>query len=305
MWSLGCVAYALHTKGEGPLSGSGASRSVHAYKQALNTFSRSFDPSKVTDETLKHLINQLLTRNPQQRITAPAVQESAYFDNILVSTMRYLESLVEKPKGQRIQFMQGLTRILPQFPDRVLKRKILTGLLEELKDHTMIPVILPNVFFIAERMDTGSGEFARRILPALKPLFILKDAPQGTLALLERSEILLQMTSMDIFKADVMPLVITALESPAPMVQERALKVIPGISQALEYSTVKNTLFPKIAHLYGTTRVLSVRINTIICFHSLLKTLDKYTMADKLLPLLGESASREPALMVGHPWNSP
>lgn len=66
----------------------------------------------------------LLTRYPSQRMTASEFQTSKYFDNVLVSTVKFLESFPEKSKDDKANFMKGLIRILPQFPERVLMRKV-------------------------------------------------------------------------------------------------------------------------------------------------------------------------------------
>lgn len=57
-------------------------------------------------------------------MTATEFQVSKFFDNILVSTMKYMESFPEKTREEKAAFMKGLIRILGQFPDRVLFRKV-------------------------------------------------------------------------------------------------------------------------------------------------------------------------------------
>ena len=66
----------------------------------------------------------LITRYPSQRMTAVEFQTSKYFDNVLVSTMKFFESFPEKTADDKANFMKGLIRILPQFPERVLVRKV-------------------------------------------------------------------------------------------------------------------------------------------------------------------------------------
>jgi SCY1-like protein 2 len=116
-------------------------------------------------------------------------------------------------------------------------------LLEEIKDHSLLPLVLPNVLYIAEK--TSSIDFTNRILPSLKPLFSIKEPAPAVIALLDKTTVLQKKTSASVFKEDVLPLVINALDSTIPTVQERALKVIPSISEALDYTIVKNSIFPK------------------------------------------------------------
>lgn len=43
--------------------------------------------------------------------------------------------------------------------------------------------MIPNIFFIADKM--APDEFARDLLPALKPLFLIRDPPQAMLSMLD------------------------------------------------------------------------------------------------------------------------
>jgi hypothetical protein len=45
---------------------------------------------------------------------------------------------------------------------------------------------------------------------------------------------------------DVMPLIYAAIETQVPMVQEKALRIIPVLAESLDYTTVKNSLFPRV-----------------------------------------------------------
>ena len=52
--------------------------------------------------------------------------------------------------------MKGLLKILPQFSDKVIKRKVLPSLLEETRKGNLLPFVLPNIFYIADKMDNVS-----------------------------------------------------------------------------------------------------------------------------------------------------
>jgi SCY1-like protein 2 len=43
-----------------------------------------------------------------------------------------------------------------------------------------------------------------------------------------------------------MPLIYAALETPVPAVQEKALRIVPVLAESLDYTTVKNSLFPRV-----------------------------------------------------------
>lgn len=76
-------------------------------------------------------------------------------------------------------------------------------------------------------------------------------------------------------RTDVTPLLYASLEAENVMVQEKALQTVPRLAEILEYAHVKEVLFPKLATLFAKTKVLSVKVNTLICFHSMVSILDK------------------------------
>jgi len=62
---------------------------------------------------------------PEDRLTASAFQQSPLFDNILMNSIRFLDSFPEKTKGEKSSFLRGFVSILPQFSDRIKQRKVM------------------------------------------------------------------------------------------------------------------------------------------------------------------------------------
>jgi SCY1-like protein 2 len=239
MFALGCLAFAIHNKGESLLK---TFNSFHTYEKQIKSLNpQSF--SKMPSH-LQPVIRQLMTRNPNQRMSPIDFQNSKYFDNLLVSTMKFLESFPEKTREEKGQFMKGLSRVLAQFPERVLKRKILPSLLEELKDNQLLPFTIPNIFIITQSLN--QHEFCDLVLPALKPVFQVRDPPQNMIVLMEKLDVLQQKTPREVFRDDVMPLVYAALESTTSVVQEKALRIVPSLAESLDYTAVKSSLFPRV-----------------------------------------------------------
>jgi SCY1-like protein 2 len=147
-----------------------------------------------------------------------------------------------------------------------------------MKDPHLLPHILPNVFAISTIVTPQ--QFASLVLPSLKPLFAIKEPPQNMLTLLDNLNTLQEKTEKAVFRergstlrssccpclrfaADVLPLVYNALESEhAPVrylmtfsepiltclkVQERALGVVPGLCESIDYAEVQGVLFPRVA----------------------------------------------------------
>lgn len=66
--------------------------------------------------------------------------------------------------------MRGLSRILPQFPSSVLEKKILPALLEEMKDHDLLSLVLQNVFRIVKTLPRRA--FSEKVIPRLRDIFL-------------------------------------------------------------------------------------------------------------------------------------
>lgn len=104
-------------------------------------------------------------------MSAKEFQESEYFDNILVSTIRFLDTFPAKTPGEKSQFLRGLIKVLPSFPKSVMEKKLLPSLLDEMKDKELISLILQNVFKIIELLPSAKRAFGEKVRPVLKETF--------------------------------------------------------------------------------------------------------------------------------------
>ena len=176
MFSLGLVMLALYNSPhESPLRTGG---NISTYKKLFT--SSSTVPSTNNNfllgkplprELVSSVLPRLITRRPAQRMSAREFQESRFFDNVLVSAMRFLDSLPAKTPNEKSQFMRGLPRFLDQFPKSVLDKKVLSALLEEMKDRELLALILGNVFKIITLLDSGQRAFTEKVLPKLRETF--------------------------------------------------------------------------------------------------------------------------------------
>jgi len=283
-------------------------------------------------------------------MTAKEFQQSAYFDNILISTIRFLDELPAKTPNEKSQFMRGLTRVLSQFPSKVLEKKVLPALLEEMKDRELLSLILQNVFKIINALPNGRRPFAEKIIPRLREIFLppnnIKSASErdpakeaGLMVLLENMTQITKNCSGKEFKdgetstfrksitliivADILPIVELAIESPTHTIVDAALKNLPIILPVLDFSTIKNELFPVIASVFSKTNSLGIKVRGLEAFvvlcggsndpaasndgldgimnstankKSSSTALDKYTMQEKILPLIKGIKTKEPAV---------
>ena len=338
IFSLGLLIVALYNFPHvSPLQTNG---SQSTYKQLLSkastvpSSSNDFLSSRPLPASLSQTLTRLLTRRPAQRMTAREFQQSAYFDNILVNTIRFLDDLPAKSANEKAQFMRGLGRVMPQFPVSVLGTKVLSALLDEMKDKELLAPILQNLFRIVETIPSGRRAFPEKVLPRLREVFLVKGKADerdtgkesGLMVLLENIGLISENCSAKEFKDDVLPIVVLAMDSPTHSLVDAALQCLPKMLPKLDFSTVKHDLFPAVASVFSKTSSLSIKVRGLEAIYvlcggaantsipeddlmgngSTLKavkpsdttSLDKFTMQEKVAPLLKAIKTKEPAVMM-------
>jgi len=177
MFSLGLLCVALYNAPhKSPLE---CSTSISAYKRlfvssaTIPSTSNNFLSKRPIPRDLSHsVLPRLITRRPAQRMTAREFQSSDYFDNILVSTIRFLDGFPAKTPNEKASFMRGLNKVLPSFPKSVMEKKVLPALLDELKDKDLMSLILQNVFKILDLLPSAKRAFGEKVRPSLKEHFV-------------------------------------------------------------------------------------------------------------------------------------
>ena len=177
MFSLGLLCVALYNSPhKSPLE---CSTSISAYKRlfassaTVPSASNNFLSKRPIPKDLSNaVLPRLITRRPAQRMTAKEFQMSEYFDNILVSTIRFLDGFPAKTPNEKASFMRGLNKVLPSFPRSVMEKKVLPALLDEMKDKDLVSLILQNVFKIIDLLPAAKRAFGEKVRPALKDHFI-------------------------------------------------------------------------------------------------------------------------------------
>jgi SCY1-like protein 2 len=123
--------------------------------------------------------------------------------------------------------------------------------------------------------------------------------------------------------SDILPVIFNALESPTPSLVDAALRSLPSVLPQLDFSTIKNELFPVIAAIFSRTNSLAIKVRGLQAFVTLCggsadpngddgldglapqkkkatssSALDKYTMQEKIVPLIKAIKTKEPAVMM-------
>lgn len=310
------------------------------YKKVMGSVSTAPGPqnnygcSNKLPRELENTLPRILARRPADRMSASEFQESEYFDNILVNTMRFLDGLPAKTAAEKQQFMKGLGRVMPQFPVSALERKILSVLLDELKDRELLSVILQNVFQIVKLVPGRKEVLSTKVLPCLKEIFTTpaKSAERdtskeaGLVVFLENIQIVSENSSAQQFKEDGLPIVAAAMQSSTHSLVDAALSTLSVILPVLDFTTVKHDLFPVIANVFAKTNSLGIKVRGLEALGVLcgattgttstidddfsggtgsreqakpnVSSLDKFTMQEKVVPLLKGIKTKEPAVMM-------
>ncbi|ERF76122.1 hypothetical protein EPUS_01455 [Endocarpon pusillum Z07020] len=339
IFSLGLVIIALYNSPHTSPFQTGGNQST--YKRLFSSESTTpsarneFLSSRPLPKELKQTLPQVLARRPAQRLTAREFQQSAYFDNILVNTIRFLDALPAKTSSEKAQFMRGLGRVMPQFPTSVLGKKVLIALLEETKDRELLSLVLQNIFQIIKTIPSGRRVFPEKVMPVLKEVFVTKSSTQdrdtnreaGLMVTIENMDLIVENCSGKEFKDDVLPIINLAMESTTHSLVDATLKCLPSILPVLDFSTIKNDLFPCVASVFSKTSSLGIKVSGLealltLCggspeerssagddlsgiLHEEKKAkastgtaLDKYTVQEKVVPLIKAIKTKEPGVMM-------
>ncbi|KMU92745.1 SCYL2 protein, partial [Coccidioides immitis H538.4] len=128
------------------------------------------------------------------------------------------------------------------------------------------------------------------------------------------------------FKDDVWPLIHLGLDSPIHSLVDASLRCLPVMLPVLDFSTVKDEVFPPIALVFSKTSSLTIKIRGLEAFvilcggtvdamgstdelsgvisnsrslsSSHTSILDKFTIQEKVVPLLKAIKTKEPAVMM-------
>jgi SCY1-like protein 2 len=90
----------------------------------------------------------MLHPNPENRPTIRNILDSAFFKDILVRTLTYLSSIVEKTDESKSQFYKSLPTAIPQFSEKILVSKVS----RKKKEKDFMESRKPGIFFPRRRV---------------------------------------------------------------------------------------------------------------------------------------------------------
>jgi SCY1-like protein 2 len=80
------------------------------------------------------------------------IVHSQWFQDPLLKTIKYLEVLDSKDHQNKVQFLQGIARILEKFDKKALLKKVIPLLLDQMTKVIQLSVnVLPSILEVMER----------------------------------------------------------------------------------------------------------------------------------------------------------
>ncbi|CDO70745.1 hypothetical protein BN946_scf184798.g60 [Trametes cinnabarina] len=261
MYSLGCLIYAVHCKGNPPFKNHGSLNSVRANAgKPLTGMVR-------LEQDLRALLSALITRHPQTRPNPSDLPLHPFFSSLPVSTLNFLDrsNFAAKTREEKISFMKGLISVLDRFSEGLRIRKILPSLLEEI---------------------LSAPQFASLVLPSLKPLFAIKEPPQNMLTLLDNLQMLQDKTEKPVFRERVLfpRVALVFTKTRILSVKVATLETFLSMVKTLDQSSLTQKLVPLLSKI--RTKEPAVTMATLNVQEAMGMKVDREAVATLVLPQL-------------------
>jgi SCY1-like protein 2 len=209
--------------------------------------------------TIATTLARMLSIVPEAR---PALQEftrSPYFTrDVDLTALKFLESVVEKSVQERISFLQRqLPSSMVRFDDRILLRRVLPSLLQDVRAKETQLAALPLLLQIIQRQP--SDDFERISLPALRSLLDTATGPALVL-LAQNASAFFQAASSSTASRLVSNLLARALAPNEVLCHEAALQQLAHLAEELDGYSLSKQLVPAVSAVCLTTTVAVVRV---------------------------------------------
>ena len=142
------------------------------------------------------------------------VAEKSWFQDPLLKTIKYLETLDSKDHLNKVQFLQGITKILEKFDKKALLKKVLPLLLDQMKIIQLSVNVLPNILSMMEKPNfITTTEFREYIWANIQKLCKAKELPaQSLFLLMKNTELFMKYVGPQEFQQNFLILINKSLE---------------------------------------------------------------------------------------------
>ncbi|KAI8912718.1 kinase-like domain-containing protein [Gorgonomyces haynaldii] len=264
IWSLGSLIYSIYNSGTPFNTAMHPAQYRDGYQQLSNL-----------PTGLEPIMRQMTATDYRSRPGARQILDWPYFKEGLVTIFQALETLVERTPIEKAKMLPNLVPVLNQFSIKTVKNKILPILLQELRDASIVPFVLPSLFWIIDKLEPK--EFQKLVWDNLKPYcFKVMEPPQATLMILKKLDLLMDKLENQHFKQG----------STNVQIQTSAVGHIKTMSPKLEFLVLKNELLPVLEKAVTTTASVQLKTSGFQSLANILHLLDRPTITEKVLPIV-------------------
>ncbi|CDW79562.1 serine threonine protein kinase [Stylonychia lemnae] len=300
LFSVGCLIYFMVAinRGKDPFilnQTDITSKDQHVYE--LKGFDKRFNMLMAGMESdFEIIMRQMLNINyPESRGPLNEVVVKSWFQDPLLKTIKYLETIDSRDHQNKVQFLTGITTILSKFDKKALIKKVIPLLLDQMKSIQLSVNVLPSILDVMERQNyLTTTEFREYIWPSLQKLVKAKELPAQSLYLiLKNTELFIKFVGPSEFQSHFLVLINKALEVQVPKLQFLALTKVPFVIKQLDYAVVKTQILPRVLGLIEKNYPLQIKQKTLEVLNEIIPGIDQQTMKDKILKTFEKIRSSE------------
>lgn len=265
-WGVACLIYELF---EGELSGANDLRRV---------------TSKIP-KSIAHHYNQLLIDDPAVRMALSDFLQSSYFNNSMIKTQQFLDTLNLKDPVAVDSFLTQLPESLNTFPRKCCKYRVLPQLVNTIKFGSGGSKAIIPIFMIGEMMSTE--EFKDSFIPKIIELFESTDRTVRV-NLLKNLKMIMPHLSVEVIEQKIYPNVEYGFKDSSPVIREATVKSMIDLVPKLTEHTVSENVVKHLWSLQGDKEP-AIRTNTVIALGKLSKNFNQKTQKQVLIAAFARS----------------
>ena len=261
--------------------------SESGHRDALNVAYRQMESKLRPIPGVFHdLVRKMISLDANERISLGEFRVAKPFLDQQIKAIYFLDHLQEKQEAQTFQFLKGFSALINKLDAKVLLRRVLPRLLLLLPHDNLSAYVLPCILMTLRSCKMPQDIFERDIWPVISKLCGGKEiTAQSLYILLSEIDILLDYTSMEIWKQLLFPLVFKGYECTIPQIQELILRKTPEIAERItDKGIFKTQLLPRFLQGVVSAKTVTGREAGLQALVALYPHVDRSTLVETILP---------------------
>lgn len=257
------------------------------HRDALTVAFRQIDSKFRPIPVLFHdLLSKMVKFEHNSRISLSEFRVSKPFLDQQIKAISFLDHLQEKQEAQTFQFLKGFSALIHKLDSKVLLRRVLPRLLLLLPHDNLSAYVLPCILMTLRSCKLPQDLFERDIWPVIGKLCGGKEiTAQSLYILLSEVDILLDYTSLDVWKQLLFPLIYKGYECAISQIQELILRKTPDIAERITDKTMfKTQLLPRFLQGVVGAKTVAGREAGLQALAALYPYVDRSTLLETILP---------------------